>query len=167
MAQRDEAKQASDNNRPVCPLAPVPVEPEDKAFEDDNYHADDGCSEHCEEKRQQTMRFRELNGYGAGEGRSEVQEYGDCHQRGREYDPSRSLHRKASVTYRCAGAKGNRLAALGTGDGRAGFLVAFAGSLGGALVPVLLAFGQGEFALDAAVAEVKLDRDERVTLLLR
>jgi hypothetical protein len=38
---------------------------------------------------------------------------------------------------------GGSLAALGAGDGGFGFLVAFAGSLGGSLVPVLLALGQG------------------------
>jgi hypothetical protein len=57
--------------------------------------------------------------------------------------------------------------ALGAGYGGFGFLVAFAGALGGALVPVLFALGEGEFALDAAVAEIKFDGDERVAFLLR
>jgi hypothetical protein len=59
------------------------------------------------------------------------------------------------------------LAALGTGYGCFGFLVAFAGAFGGSLVPVLFALGEGYFALDAAVAEIKLHRDERVALLGR
>ena len=60
-----------------------------------------------------------------------------------------------------------RLGALGAGDGGFGFLVAFAGAFGGALVPVLLAFGEGDFALDAAVLEIKFDGDECVAFLLR
>ena len=52
-------------------------------------------------------------------------------------------------------------------DGGAGFAVGFAAALGFALVPVLLALGDGQFALDAAVAEVKPGGDERMTLDLR
>jgi hypothetical protein len=57
------------------------------------------------------------------------------------------------------------LAALGAGDGGAGFLVGFAIALGGALVPVLLALGECELTLDAAMLEVKLDRDQGVAPL--
>jgi hypothetical protein len=64
-------------------------------------------------------------------------------------------------------ATAERLAALGAGYGCLGFFVAFAGAFCGSLVPVLLALGEGDFALDAAVAEIKLDRDEREALLRR
>ena len=59
------------------------------------------------------------------------------------------------------------LGALGAGYGGAGFLIAFAGAFGGALVPILLAFGESDFALDAAVPEIKFDGDQRVAFLLR
>jgi len=58
------------------------------------------------------------------------------------------------------------LAALAAGYGGFGFVVAFAFAFGGALVPLLLAFGEGQFAFDAAVLEVELDRDQGVALLL-
>jgi hypothetical protein len=57
------------------------------------------------------------------------------------------------------------LAALAAGDGGLGFFVGFPVALGGALVPVLLAFGESELAFDATVFEVELDRYERVALL--
>ena len=57
------------------------------------------------------------------------------------------------------------LAALAAGDGGFGFVVGFALAFGGALIPFLLAFGQGELALDAAVAEVEADGDEGIALL--
>jgi len=66
-----------------------------------------------------------------------------------------------------ASARAVVLAPLGAGDGCFCFLVAFARSLGGALVPVLFALGEGEFTLDSAVAEIKFDGDERVAFLLR
>ena len=52
-------------------------------------------------------------------------------------------------------------------DGGAGFAVGLAASLGFALVPVLLALGQGQFSLHTPVAEVKPGGDERVSLDLR
>ena len=53
------------------------------------------------------------------------------------------------------------------GDGGSGFAVGFAAALGFALVPVLLAFGDGQFALDPAVAEIESGGDERMSLELR
>ena len=53
------------------------------------------------------------------------------------------------------------------GDGGSSFLVGFAFAFGFALVPVLLAFGYGELAFDAAIAEVESGGDEREALLLR
>ena len=58
------------------------------------------------------------------------------------------------------------LAALAAGYGGFGFVVAFAFAFGGSLVPLLLAFGKGQFAFDAAVFEVELDGDQGVALLL-
>ena len=55
-------------------------------------------------------------------------------------------------------------AALAARDGGASFLVGFALALGLALVPLLLAGGDGELAFDAAVAEVEPDGDERGAL---
>ena len=52
-------------------------------------------------------------------------------------------------------------------DGGAGLAVGLAAALGFALVPVLFAFGEGELALDAAVAEVEAGGNERMTLGLR
>jgi hypothetical protein len=52
-------------------------------------------------------------------------------------------------------------------DGGAGFAVGFAAALSFALVPVLLALGESQFALDAAVAKVKAGGDERMSLDLR
>jgi hypothetical protein len=52
-------------------------------------------------------------------------------------------------------------------DGGAGFAVGLPPLLGLALVPVLLALGNGQFALDPPVAEVKPGGDERVALDLR
>ena len=52
------------------------------------------------------------------------------------------------------------LFSLASRYGGFGFFVAFAGAFGGALVPVLFALGEGDFAFDAAVAEVEFDRDE-------
>jgi len=60
------------------------------------------------------------------------------------------------------------LAAMLAGvDGGAGLAVGFAALLGLALVPVLLTLGQGEFAFDAAVAEVEAGGDERMAFDLR
>ena len=55
--------------------------------------------------------------------------------------------------------------ALAAGYGGFGFVVGFALAFGGALVPLLLAFGEGELAFDAAVAEVEADGDEGEALL--
>jgi hypothetical protein len=52
-------------------------------------------------------------------------------------------------------------------DGGARFAVGFTAALGFALVPVLLALGDGQFAFDAPIAEVKAGGDERVPLHLR
>ncbi len=52
-------------------------------------------------------------------------------------------------------------------DGGAGLAVGLAAALGFALVPILFAFGEGELALDAAVAEVEAGGNERMTLGLR
>ncbi len=52
-------------------------------------------------------------------------------------------------------------------DGGAGLAVGLAAALGLALVPVLLALGQGQFALYPPVAEIKPGGDERVPLDLR
>jgi len=52
-------------------------------------------------------------------------------------------------------------------DGGAGFAVGFASFFGLAFVPVLLAFGYGEFAFDAAALEVKAGGDERMSFDLR
>lgn len=52
-------------------------------------------------------------------------------------------------------------------DGRAGFAVGFAAAFGFALVPVLFALGDGEFALDAAIFEIEAGGDERMSLDLR
>jgi hypothetical protein len=60
-----------------------------------------------------------------------------------------------------------RLLSAIAGYGRSGFLVSLAAAFGFALVPVLFALGDGQFALDAAVAEIKAGGDERKSLLLR
>jgi hypothetical protein len=52
-------------------------------------------------------------------------------------------------------------------DGGSGLAVGFAPALGFALIPVLLALGQRQFAFHPAVAEVKAGGDERVALDLR
>ena len=52
-------------------------------------------------------------------------------------------------------------------DGGAGFAVGFAATFGFALVPVLFALGDGQFALDPAISEVKAGGDERMSLDLR
>ncbi len=52
-------------------------------------------------------------------------------------------------------------------DGGAGIAVSLAATFGLALVPVLLAFGHGQFAFDPSVTEVKASGDERVALNLR
>ena len=65
-----------------------------------------------------------------------------------------------------AGQAGAVSAALASGYGGLGFVVGFALALGGSLVPLLLAFGECDLALDAAVAEVEADGDEGVSLLL-
>ena len=52
-------------------------------------------------------------------------------------------------------------------DGGPRLPVGFAPALGFALVPVLLALGDGDFALEPPVPEVKARGDERVTLHLR
>lgn len=52
-------------------------------------------------------------------------------------------------------------------DGGAGFAVGFAAFFGFALVPLLFAFGDGQFAFDAAVAEIEADGDERMPFDLR
>ena len=52
-------------------------------------------------------------------------------------------------------------------DGGAGFAVGFAAFFGFALIPLLFAFADGEFAFDAAVAEIEADRDERISFDLR
>jgi hypothetical protein len=52
-------------------------------------------------------------------------------------------------------------------DGGSGVAVGFAALLGFALVPVLLALGQGKLAFHSAVTEVKPGGNERMTLDLR
>lgn len=52
-------------------------------------------------------------------------------------------------------------------DGGAGLAVGFVAALGFALIPILLAFGDGQLALDAAITEVEAGGDERMTLDLR
>ncbi len=52
-------------------------------------------------------------------------------------------------------------------DGGGGFAVGFAAALGFALVPVLLAFGEGQLALHPPFAEVEAGGDERMSLDLR
>lgn len=60
-----------------------------------------------------------------------------------------------------------RLFTLAAGHRGAGFAVGFAAALGFALVPVLLAFCDGQFAFHPAVAEVEPSGDERMPLDLR
>src|SRR6185312_6227230 len=55
--------------------------------------------------------------------------------------------------------------ALAASDGGFGFVVGLTFAFGGAFVPVLLAFGEGDLALHTAVLEVKTDRDQRDALL--
>ena len=57
--------------------------------------------------------------------------------------------------------------ALAVGNGGPGFLVCFSAAFCFALVPILLAFGHGQFALYLAVPEVKPGRDERMAFYLR
>ena len=64
------------------------------------------------------------------------------------------------------GAWEGRLAALTSGDGGLGFAVGLTLALGGALVVLLLAFGESDLALELAVAEVEPYRDEGESLLL-
>lgn len=52
-------------------------------------------------------------------------------------------------------------------DGGAGFAVGFAALFGFALVPLLLAFGDGQFAFHSSVAEIEAHGDERMSLDLR
>jgi hypothetical protein len=52
-------------------------------------------------------------------------------------------------------------------DRRPGFLIRFAPLLGLALIPVLLALGNGKFAFDPAISEVKPGGNERMPLDLR
>ena len=52
-------------------------------------------------------------------------------------------------------------------DGGAGLAVGLAAALGLALVPVLFALGDGQFALHPPVAKVKPGGDERMALDLR
>ena len=49
----------------------------------------------------------------------------------------------------------------------AGFAVGFAAALGFALVPVLFALGDGQFALDPAITKIKAGGDERRPFELR
>lgn len=60
-----------------------------------------------------------------------------------------------------------RLLALAAGDGGAGLFVGVAFAFRFALVPDLLALGQGEFALHLAIAKIKTGGDERKSFLLR
>ena len=60
-----------------------------------------------------------------------------------------------------------RVLPFAVGDGGAGFAVGFAAAFGFALVPVLFAFGDGQFALDAAIAEIESGGDERMSFELR
>ena len=64
------------------------------------------------------------------------------------------------TTYQKRAIKRGLLTAV-AGYGGAGFLVGFPAAFGFALVPVLFALGDGQFALDAAVAEIKASGNER------
>src|ERR1039458_7143151 len=71
----------------------------------------------------------------------------------------------AVIAWDVASVPGTALAALAAGDGGFGFVVGFALAFGGALVPLLFALGQREFAFYAAFAEVEPGGDKSETLL--
>src|ERR1017187_10104530 len=66
---------------------------------------------------------------------------------------------------RSFGARNCSLAALAAGDCGFGFVVGFALAFGGALVPLLFALGQREFAFYAALAKVEPGGDKSEALL--
>jgi len=89
-----------------------------------------------------------------------------CLNFGKSCKRQRSFHRFLRLRFRSK--RRSIAAAMFIGvDGGAGFAVGLAAALGFSLVPVLFTLGQGQFALDTPIAEVKPGGDERVSLDLR
>jgi hypothetical protein len=84
-----------------------------------------------------------VGGAGAGDGVKQKQiPGGNDNKEGRGYGRSKKARLTAEAE-RHGQRRLRELGALGTGYGGAGFFVAFAGSLGGSLVPILFALGEG------------------------